>query len=90
MVAVFSFFCAFIAPAEVDLDDGIHGAGVDEGQARTTKLDGYPRNEPLHAVPGHWRSCVGNIDGVQLRTSDTVRWLLVVQRTTDLDATNQN
>jgi hypothetical protein len=34
VVAVFSF-CAFIASAEVDLDDGIHSAGVDEGQART-------------------------------------------------------
>jgi hypothetical protein len=34
MVAVFPF-CAFVASAEVDLDDGIHGADVDEGQART-------------------------------------------------------
>jgi hypothetical protein len=28
-------FRAFIASAEVDLDDSIYGAGVDEGQART-------------------------------------------------------
>ena len=34
MVAVLPF-CAFVASAEVDLDDSIHGAGVDEGQART-------------------------------------------------------
>jgi hypothetical protein len=42
-------FCAFVASAEVDLDDGIHGAGVDEGQARTNtfaEIAPCPRSLP--------------------------------------------
>jgi hypothetical protein len=35
-VAAVSPFRAFVASAEVDLDGGIHGAGVGEGQARTS------------------------------------------------------
>jgi hypothetical protein len=37
-VAVFSLVAELVASAEADLDDGIHGAGVDEGQARTNNF----------------------------------------------------
>jgi hypothetical protein len=45
LVAVFPFY-ALVASAAVDLDDGIHGAGVDEGQARTNafaEIAPFPR-----------------------------------------------